>query len=88
MEVRTTILPEAKRAALDVLQDALTEENTDRVLDLLFFSLRLPWWIPAAIARRVLDGLLPEVLLGAIEKVLGEADPPPAAADPPASAPI
>ncbi len=76
MLVRTKILPEAKRTTLDVLRSALTEENTDRFLDLVFVALRLPWWVPALIARRVLDAMLPEVLLGALEKILGEAETP------------
>jgi len=68
------VLTGARIVTLDTLRKVLTEENTDRFLDLIFGTIRLPWWIPSAIARRVLDGILPEVLLGALERLLGAHD--------------
>ena len=69
-----SILTGARLVTLETLRRVLTEENTDRLLDVIFGSIRLPWWIPGRIARRVLDEILPEVLLGALERILGAHD--------------
>jgi len=64
------VLTGARQITLETLRKVLTEENTDRFLDLLFLSIHLPWWIPSRLARRVLDGILPESLLSALELLL------------------
>ncbi len=53
--------------ALDILSEhVLTEENTDKLIEVLLDKVNLPWWIPERIIRRVLDQLLPETLLQAL----------------------
>jgi len=62
--------PAVKDAILDALRDALTEENTDRLIDLMILKLSLPWWIPTAFIRKILDRLLPDVVLNLLEELL------------------
>ena len=53
-----------------ILEDEiLTEENTDKLIDLIFDNLNLPWYVPTVIAKRVLDRVLPEVLLTALRRI-------------------
>lgn len=61
--------------ALGVLErDILTEENTDRLIDLLFDHLSLPRWMPSFVVKRVLDNMLPETLLRALHKLVDSDD--------------
>lgn len=50
-------------------EEILTEENTDKLIEALFNRLDLPWWLPSGVAKRVLDRLLPDVLLDAIKSL-------------------
>lgn len=51
-------------------EEVLTEENTDRLIDAIFSRLHLPWYVPSAIAKKVLDRMLPDVLLQALRAIL------------------
>lgn len=61
-----------KTAVVEFIQQNLTEERTDELIDLLMVQIggKLPWWIPGAIVRRILDALLPEALVRAISKLI------------------
>ena len=60
-----------KELLIDILEtEVFTEENTDKIIDLIFDNLKLPWYVPSAIAKRVLDRMLPDILLNAIKGVL------------------
>ena len=50
--------------------EVLNEENTDKLIDAIFDRISLPWWVPTAVAKRVLDRLLPETLLKAIQSIV------------------
>jgi len=50
--------------------EVLTEENTDALIEAIFDRINLPWYVPSGIAKRVLDRMLPDVLLNAIADVL------------------
>lgn len=80
--LRPRILEGPRRITLETLRKVLTEENTDAFLDVLFLRLSLPWWIPGAVARRVLDAILPEKLLGALAHILGGDPEEPASSEP------
>ena len=62
----------ARKATLDVLSQYLTEENSDLFVDYMTKRVkrRLPRWLRWLPIRRVLDALLPEVLLGLFEDLL------------------
>lgn len=62
--------PAIKQEILDALKEALSEENTDRVIDLMLLKLSLPWWIPTGFVRKILDRLLPDVVINLIEELL------------------
>lgn len=59
-------------SVVDYLRRELTEPRTDAAIDNLveFAQKRLPAWFPTFIVRRVLDALLPEGLVTAIEVAL------------------
>ena len=50
-------------------EEVLTEENTDQLIKIIFDSIKLPWYIPKRILKKVLDRLLPETLLDAIRSI-------------------
>jgi hypothetical protein len=51
-------------------QEVLTEENTDRLIELIFSRINLPWYVPGRIVKKVLDRMLPDILLDAIRNLL------------------
>lgn len=59
---------------MDFLGGYITEENTDQVLDVLTQAgeNKLPWYIPTAFVRKVLDSYLPEGLLAGINTILSK----------------
>ena len=54
------------------LRQVVTEERTDAVIGFVVSRVgpRLPWWFPSALVRVVLDYILPDILLEAIERLL------------------
>ncbi len=62
-----------RQLAVDVLRQVLTEENTDRLKDLIVTRIKrvLPRWARWLPIGRVIDALLPGVLLSVLEEVLG-----------------
>ena len=60
--------------ALDVLRSVLTEEHTDRAKDLIVARIKphLPFWARWLPIGRVIDALLPEVLLSVFEELFKE----------------
>lgn len=60
--------PEVKAAALDAVRAAFTEERTDAFIEKL--TARLPWWTKFVPVGKVLDQLLPDVLIDFLEEVL------------------
>lgn len=53
-------------------KDILTEENTDRLIDITVAFLPLPLWLKWLPLRGILDRLFPGVLLKAIKKLIAE----------------
>ena len=64
---------DAKAAALEGIRSVLTEENTDKLIELLERELAkvLPWWARFLPIGVVLDRLLPDILLRVFEDALG-----------------
>lgn len=62
----------ARNVVMQFLRKNMTEEKTDEFLDFIEDHLAdaLPWWFPMGIAKTVVDYLLPNVILDAIEDVL------------------
>lgn len=62
----------SKRAALKILEEIITEESTDRfkvyARDLI--KAKLPIWLRWLPIGRVIDALLPEVLLAVLKELL------------------
>jgi len=51
-------------------EEVLTEENTDLLINFIFDKIDLPWYVPGRIVKKILDRMLPEVLLDALKSVL------------------
>ena len=62
-----------KQLVKDVLYAILTEDHTDRVKDAIVARIKphLPFWARWLPIGRVIDALLPGVLLSVLEDVLG-----------------
>ena len=60
--------------ALDIIRSVLTEEHTDRAKDLIVARIKphLPFWARWLPIGRVIDALLPEVLLSVFEELFKE----------------
>jgi hypothetical protein len=54
-----------------LLDSLLSEENTDVLIEIIVGRLasRLPFWFPSRLAAKVLDALLPGVLLDALREL-------------------
>jgi len=67
-----------KDDVMSVLREEITEERTDELIDYLFDKLPVTWYLKVfiPIAKSVVDKMLPERLLDAIEHILtrGEAN--------------
>ena len=68
----TNLTAEAKSAALAGVRAVLTEDNTDRIIEMLEARIasKLPWyarWMPLGV---ILDRMLPETLLRVFEDFL------------------
>lgn len=61
-----------KQLALDVVQGILTENNTDKLKDIIVARIKphLPFWAKWLPIGRVIDALLPEVLLSVFKDLL------------------
>ena len=61
-----------KQLAKDVIRSVLTEKHTDRVNDIIVARVKphLPFWLRWVPIGRVLDALLPGVLLSVLDDVL------------------
>lgn len=70
--MRTNSPGGVKVAVIEFLEKNITEERTDELIDLLMAQIggKLPWWIPGAIVRKILDALLPEVVVTALSKLI------------------
>lgn len=66
-----------KREVVAYLRAEVTEERCDVAVAFLLGRARavVPWWIPMGVVERVLDALLPEYLLDAVERALGASGP-------------
>lgn len=63
----TPLTNETKAIVVNALtQHILTEHTTDEMIDLILSKINLPWWVPKGIVRRVLDQMLPGVLLDSL----------------------
>ena len=64
--------PQLRSAILEAVENSLTEESTDRLIAALMDVLpeRMPWWVPEGVVRKVLDAMLPEVLIRGLRAVL------------------
>lgn len=51
-------------------EDVLNEENTDKLIDFIVKKIKLPWYVPGRIVKKVLDKMLPDVLLDALKSML------------------
>ena len=59
-----------KGLSMQILEEeVLTEENTDKLIEIIFARLDLPWYVPAGIAKKVLDRLLPDVILDGLKSL-------------------
>jgi len=67
-----SINAQARATALEVLREVLTEENTDAFATMLNRRIKrkLPRWLRWLPIRRILDALLPDVLLRFFEDIL------------------
>jgi hypothetical protein len=54
----------------EILRNILSEENTDKLIDVLMDKINFPWWLPSGIIRKTLDQMLPDVLLNAILEMI------------------
>jgi hypothetical protein len=63
-----------KDELLDVLRNLLSEENTDRLIAHILDAIgpRLPWWVPGGLVEKILDAILPGVLLDALAKLVDD----------------
>lgn len=68
-----SISPDMVEKIMVTLRGSITEERTDEWIDLLLGKVDLPRWIPKWLVRRVLDKLLPSVVLNSIEDLLYKA---------------
>ena len=61
-----------RQLAYDTLKDVLTEERTDSIKDLLVDGIKskLPRWMRWLPIGKVIDALLPEVLLSVLKDAL------------------
>lgn len=48
-------------------EEILTEENTDKLIDIVLALIKLPIWLRWLPLRSILDRLLPNVLLDALK---------------------
>ena len=64
--------PEQKQAALAVIRSVLTEENSDKLKRILKRGIKkkLPGWLRWLPIGKILDSLLPEVLIDFFEHLL------------------
>ena len=64
--------PEQRKAALAVIKSVLTEENSDKLKKTLKKGIkkRLPRWLKWLPIGKILDSLLPEVLVEFFERLL------------------
>lgn len=53
-------------------EQLLTEANTDWLLDYIMGVIKVPFWIPKSWVRNMIDGLLPERLLQALETLINK----------------
>ena len=61
------------KEVIEVLEkDILTEDNTDRLIDILVSMMPLPLWMKWLPLRAVLDRLLPGVLIKALHRLVDE----------------
>lgn len=58
-------------SAWSLLSGVLSEDNTDKLIQIICEKLegKLPFWVPMGLVARILDHLLPEVLLEALQEV-------------------
>lgn len=65
-----------KEDVMAVLRAEITEEKTDELIDYLFDKVPAPWYLKPflPIAKSLVDKMLPDKLLDAIEKLLLGAD--------------
>lgn len=61
---------------MSFLRRNITEEATDKWIDLLMEKVKLPRWIPGFVVRRVLDAMLPDKVLNSMEELLRSHVPP------------
>ncbi len=62
-------LPDSMKAAImDAVRAAFTEDRTDEFISRI--TARLPWWTKALPVGRVLDELLPDVIIDFLDEVL------------------
>jgi len=66
-----TLESDARNAGLLAIRTVLTEENTDDLIDMVMDKVHLPAWLKWLPIRALLDKLLPGVILGVFEDVLG-----------------
>lgn len=68
--MKITITQQESDKTMELLRSVVTEERTDHMIDSLLARLKLPWWVPKRLVKKVLDAMLPEAILNTLQDVL------------------